>query len=134
MELKVRAFAEALNGFESLINHDLASLEGLDQVLLDGLANGKAQKFEYTVELCWKSIKAYLQHIEGIEAASPKQVVKAYYLSGHLVEDDYLLMIQAIDDRNRLSHIYDAETFNLIISRLPDYVALMRRVLGHLAR
>lgn len=129
MELKAKAFSEALAGFELLINHDLSALEGLDQVLLDGLANGKAQKFEYTLELCWKAIKAYLQQVEGIEAASPKQVVKAYFLSGHLGEDDYLLLIQAVDDRNRLSHIYDSETFDRIILRLGTYADLMRRVL-----
>ncbi|MBK6636169.1 MAG: nucleotidyltransferase substrate binding protein [Rhodocyclaceae bacterium] len=100
----------------------------LDERLIDGLDNGKAQKFEYTLELCWKAIKVALKEQEGIDEASPKKVVKAWYLAGHLSEDDYLALIAAIDDRNKLSHIYDPEAFATIVARLPTYAKLMQRV------
>jgi len=44
------------------------------------------------------------------------------------------LLLDAIEDRNRLSHIYDAETFNRILARLPDYAALFERIGAHLTK
>lgn len=129
MDVRVQAFAEALESFAYLCAVDMAALATqLDARLIDGLENGKAQKFEYTIELCWKAIKFALKEQEGIDEATPKKVVKAWYLAGHLSEDDYLALIAAIDDRNKLSHIYDAEEFVAIIARLPEYARLMQRV------
>lgn len=130
MDVRFRAFADALESFAYLVNVDMAALSAtLDPRLIDGLQNGKAQKFEYTLELCWKSIKAFLKQHEGIDEASPKKVVKAFYLAGHLPEDDYLELIQAIDDRNKLSHIYEKREFDLIVARLPRYAEIQRRAL-----
>ena len=129
MDVRRRSFAEALESFIYLTGVDMASLATqLDNRLIDGLENGKAQKFEYTLEFCWKAIKSALKQQEGIDEASPKKVVKAWYLAGHLSEDGYLALITAIDDRNKLSHIYDPEEFITIVARLPDYATLMQRV------
>ena len=43
-----------------------------------------------------------------------------------------MLLLEAVEDRNRLSHIYDAETFNSILARLPGYAALFERVSAQL--
>ena len=129
MDVRHKAFTEALESFSYLTEVDMAALATqLDERLIDGLDNGKAQKFEYTLELCWKAIKVALKEQEGIDEASPKKVVKAWYLAGHLSEDDYLALIAAIDDRNKLSHIYDPEAFATIVARLPTYAKLMQRV------
>lgn len=129
MDLKINSFSEALLSFDRLINHDPATIQTLDEVLLDGLENGKAQKFEYTLNLCWKAIKEFLKKREGVDEASPKKVVKAFFFVGHINEESYLQMIQAIDDRNLLSHIVDKETFKQVIQRLPAYVLLMKSTL-----
>jgi len=129
MDVRVQTFAEALDTFTYLVTVDMAALSAqLDSRLIDGLENGKAQKFEYTLELCWKAIKAALKQREGIDEASPKKVIKAFYLGGYLTEDDYLALIQAVDDRNKLSHIYEPEEFKAILARLPSYAGLMQRV------
>ncbi|WP_374341226.1 HI0074 family nucleotidyltransferase substrate-binding subunit [Azonexus sp.] len=129
MDVRLKAFTEALESLSYLTEVDMAALAAhLDKRLIDALDNGKAQKFEYTLELCWKAIKVALKEQEGIDEASPKKVVKAWYLAGHLPEDDYLALLAAIDDRNKLSHIYDAEEFMAIVARLPAYARLMQRV------
>ena len=129
MDVRYQAFDEALEAFSYLTSVDMNALATqLDPRLIDGLENGKAQKFEYTLELCWKTIKVALRDQEGIDEASPKKVVKAWYLAGHLPEGDYLGLISAIDDRNKLSHIYDPEEFRAIVARLPNHADLMRRV------
>ncbi len=75
-----------------------------------------------------KRSKPFSKKIDGIDEAAPKKIVKAYYVGGYTTEDDYLLLLDAIEDRNRLSHINDAETFNLVLARLPDYAALFERI------
>ena len=136
MDLRIAAFKEALDNFVYLARIDLAEIRQMlpDERLIDGFQNGRAQKFEYTTELCWKAIKAFLKEKDGIDEAAPKKVIKAYYVGGYITEDDYLLLLDAIEDRNRLSHIYDAETFNLILARLPGYAALFERISVHLMK
>lgn len=130
MDVRLAAFSEALDGFAYLTSLDMADLaRTLDSRIIDGLENGKAQKFEYTLELCWKAIKASLKEQEGIDEASPKKVIKAWYLAGKLTEDDYLGLIGAVDNRNKLSHVYDREEFMTIIAQLPKYAELMSRVI-----
>ena len=130
MDVRQQAFAEALESFSYLAAVDMATLANqLDKRLIDGLENGKAQKFEYTLELCWKAIKIALKDQEGIDESSPKKMVKGWYLAGKLTEDDYLALIVAIDDRNKLSHVYDPEEFMAIVARLPEYAKLMQRVI-----
>ena len=135
MDVRLDAFAEALNGFVYLTQLEMAQLGiKLDSRIIDGLENGKAQKFEYTLELCWKAIKAILKEQEGIDEASPKKVIKAYYLSGHLPEDDYLTLLEAVDDRNKLSHVYDQLEFMAITGRLPKYASVMQRILNEMRK
>lgn len=105
----------------------------LDPRLIDGLKNGIAQKFEYTLELCWKCIKDFLRKQEGIDEATPKKVVKAFYLAGYAKEDMYLALLQAIDDRNQLSHVYDESTFSAILGRIPEHTRYIHEVIALLA-
>ena len=78
MDVRAQTFAEALAAFTYLVNVDMNALaKTLDARLIDGLENGKAQKFEYTMELCWKAINAFLKQQDGIDEASPKKVIKA---------------------------------------------------------
>jgi len=57
MDLRIVAFKEALDSFVYLARIDLAEIRQMlpDERLVDGFQNGRAQKFEYTTELCWKA-------------------------------------------------------------------------------
>lgn len=126
MDVRLQALKEATASLHYLATIDFAALaQQLDPRLIDGIRNGLAQKFEYTLELCWKCIKDYLREKEGIDEASPKKVLKAYYLAGQLTEDAYIQLLSAIDDRNRLAHVYDEPTFNAILARIPSYSTLL---------
>jgi nucleotidyltransferase substrate binding protein (TIGR01987 family) len=75
-------------------------------VLNDLEKEGTVQRFEYTVELAWKSLKDYLE-FSGVELASvtPKSVMKAAFAAR--VITDGQLWIDMIDHRNLLSRKYD---------------------------
>jgi nucleotidyltransferase substrate binding protein (TIGR01987 family) len=64
------------------------------------------QRFEFSFELFWKTLRVMLQQ-EGIEAASPRQVIKEAYAVGWLDnEEAWLTMLEA---RNLSAHVYNEE-------------------------
>lgn len=129
MEIKLNEFKNAIEGFSYLVGVDLKSMENvLDKRLIDGIENGMIQKFEYSIELCWKLIKRFLKQEDGIDAKTPKQSVKEFYLAGYIDEDNYLKLIDMIDDRNSLSHIYNEDEFRKIIKRFPKYVKVFEKI------
>jgi nucleotidyltransferase substrate binding protein (TIGR01987 family) len=71
--------------------------------------NGIVQRFEFTIELCWITLKDYLE-AEGFQfKPTPKETIRQAFKSG-LIEDAQLL-IDALDIRNELSHDYSGEKF-----------------------
>lgn len=130
MDVKLTALKQASASLAYLVSVDMDALASqLDARLIDGLRNGVAQKFEYTLELCWKCIKDFLKLQEGIDEATPKKTIKAFHIAGYVIEDDYLTLLRAIDDRNLLRHNYDEATFAGILSRIPNYANLIERVI-----
>jgi len=77
MDVRIKAFQEATDTFTYLAGLDLAALKQKlgDERLLDGMQNGRAQKFAYTTELCWKAIKFFLKEKEGVDEAAPKKII-----------------------------------------------------------
>ncbi len=129
MELKLKVFKEVLNSFSYLVNVNYDSLQSiLDPRLIDGLENGLIQKFEIVTEQSWKLTKVFLLKQEGIDAKTPKQTVKECYNAGYLSEDDYLLWIQVLNDRNTLSHRYNEEAYQQSLGRMLDYANFFDRL------
>lgn len=118
MDAKLKSLKQAIAGALEL-NNTIASGKIRDEVAIDGMKNGLAQKFEYSVELCWKALKAFLLDNDAIDARSPKKVVKEFYLIGYVDDEIYRELIKALDYRNKLSHIYDEETFETVINEIP---------------
>src|SRR5271166_1440118 len=82
---------------------DIAGLSMLEK-------EGVIQRFEYTLELGWKTIKDYLE-AGGLVIApvTPRQVVKEAFAAKVL--PDGQVWIDMIDSRNLLSHTYDTGVF-----------------------
>ena len=96
-----RAFLLLREGMERLANG------GLDDLAREGLI----QRFEFTFELSWKTLKDYLEH-EGVilEQATPRATIKAAF-SSRLIPDGGA-WIEMLEHRNLLSHTYDEKRFN----------------------
>ncbi|MCG8541463.1 MAG: nucleotidyltransferase substrate binding protein [Clostridia bacterium] len=109
----------------------LAKLKELqDKKTLDSdiFRDALIQRFEFTFELIWKLLKAYLEE-EGIQNInSPKSVLKAAY-ANHLINEESI-WIDMLKDRNLTSHIYTEKTA-IEISRkiIDDYIPLFKRLL-----
>ncbi len=72
---------------------------------------GMIQRFEYVFELAWKTLKDYLDY-EGrtFSPVTPRSVIKEAFAAQIL--SDGQVWIDMLDQRNLLSHTYDAKTFD----------------------
>ena len=80
----------------------IAALQAALSVPEDDLVrDGTIQRFEFTVELAWKTAK----RIMGTQTSAPKQVIREMARNG-LIED-VMFWLDAIDHRNLSSHTYN---------------------------
>lgn len=76
----------------------------VDDIVLDATI----QRFEFTYELSWKLMKAYLEYNGHNEANSPRAAIRASFKITLLKDGD--IWIKMLGDRNRTSHAYDEDT------------------------
>lgn len=74
--------------------------EAIAQPKNDFLRDSTIQRFEFCVELAWKTSKK----IMGTSTSAPKEVVREMAQSGYI--QDVQLWLRAIDMRNLSSHTY----------------------------
>jgi nucleotidyltransferase substrate binding protein (TIGR01987 family) len=79
--------------------------------------DGVIQRFEFTVELLWKTLKISLSY-KGEECRSPRDCVKMAYRMGILEDDE--IVLDMIEDRNKSSHIYDEQVAEEIFLRIKE--------------
>jgi nucleotidyltransferase substrate binding protein (TIGR01987 family) len=78
---------------------------------------GVIQRFEYSFELAWKTIKDYLE--EGglvISPVTPRQVLKDAFAAK--VITDGQVWINMLDNRNLLSHTYNLAVFEKAVDAI----------------
>ena len=83
--------------------------------------DGVIQRFEFTAELLWKTLKIVLEY-NKIECEGPRSCVKKAFKYGYIEEDDLILDI--LEDRNKSSHIYDEKTSEEIFQRIKNIYLL----------
>lgn len=76
----------------------------VDDIVLDATI----QRFEFTYELSWKLMKAYLEYNGRNEANSPRSAIREAFKINLLSDGD--VWIKMLGDRNRTSHTYDEDT------------------------
>lgn len=87
------------------------------------------QRFEFTFELSWKAMKAYLEE-QGIIVYAPRDSIKGAFQAG-LIEDDSV-WLEMIELRNLTSHTYNESTAEEIYSALPDTLESFQKLLHSL--
>ncbi|SMB85817.1 nucleotidyltransferase substrate binding protein, HI0074 family [Desulfonispora thiosulfatigenes DSM 11270] len=102
-------FQKAYNQFNSAI----ADFENLSTLEKEGLI----QRFEYTFELAWKTLKDYLES-EGVPANFPREVIKAAF-HYELIQNGAVWM-DMLEKRNLMAHTYNEARFNLAIEKIKD--------------
>ena len=85
------------------------------------------QRFEFTFEAVWKAAQTYLLQVEGIDAASPKGVIRACREVGLLDDIEATQALQMADDLNLTVHTYNEQLAAQILERIMAYRFLLEK-------
>lgn len=81
--------------------------------------DGVIQRFEFTFELAWKSLRAYMEDQgASVDAMFSKQVFKAAY-AAELI-DDPQVWLDMLNSRNITSHVYDDTQAAQVVEAIRD--------------
>ena len=116
-----RAFMLLQEAFEK----DAAAMSDLEK-------EGVVQRFEYTFELAWKTLKDYLDY-SGVtyDQITPRAVIKQAF-AARIIKDGQA-WIDMLEQRNLMSHTYDSQIFqNVFTSISQHYLIALEQVFGWL--
>ena len=117
LEERLELATKALAAFEEILSQSFSLI----------VRDAAIQRFEFTVEACWKLAQLYLYRKDGLELNSPKAVARGFFQVSLLSEEETSLLLQMIDDRNLTAHTYNEELANTIFQRLPTYLNLLQK-------
>ncbi|HHJ52493.1 MAG TPA: nucleotidyltransferase [Caldithrix abyssi] len=87
------------------------------------------QRFEFTFELAWKSLRDFLRQAHGVVCNSPKQCFREGFSLGLFDQETTELLLKMVDDRNETTHTYDENRITEIFKRIKtEYYAQLRKI------
>ena len=107
---RFESFGKAFGLLREALDLGLENLSMLER-------EGAMQRFEFTFELAWKTMKDFLE-ASGVplKETTPRNVIKAAF-AAKLVEDGQL-WIDMMLRRNEMSHQYDGKKFEGVLSEV----------------
>lgn len=125
---RFRNFSRAYSLLREAAEDDPKNLSDLER-------EGLVQRFEYTFELAWKTMKDRLDY-DGMKVEprpTPRNVIRTAFETGMI--DDGQAWIDMLTDRNAMSHEYDLEAFEAVAARVHRrYLGLFEELVMLLAR
>lgn len=83
------------------------------------IREGVIQRFEYTFELAWKTLKDYLVARKvTMPRTGPADVIRAAFAAGYITDGE--IWMEALDARDEVSHVYRQQAFDRVIDALRD--------------
>lgn len=123
-----------MNKFEEIIRQFEQTLIRLEEVMAqpqnDFMRDSAIQRFEFTLDLAWKTIQIYLKEVHGIDCNSPKQCFREAFRVNLIEYED--TWIDLVDKRNETVHTYKQEIAEKVYNALPKAVSLFRQLLNKL--
>ena len=100
--------------------------EAVAQPESDLIRDAVIQRFEFTFELVWKSLKLYLER-QGLDCGGPRSTLKKAFTEGLINSPDEAdVWLRVLEDRNLTSHAYDEALASRIYQHVvQEYVALL---------
>jgi len=97
----------------------------------DVVRDSAIQRFEFTYELSWKTLKAYLEEKGLKELYAPKEVIRSAFQAGLISNDTTWL--DMVETRNETSHIYNEDMAEKVYNKLSAYLPLIEKLLQKLS-
>jgi len=109
-----RAYFSLIESIEAFEN-DLENLFIRDSVI---------QRYEYSFELAWKTLKDYLEEEGFVDISSPRKVIREALKAGYITDPAWL---KALEDRNKTTHAYNEEMAQEVTKEIMEqYFFLLR--------
>ncbi|MCD5407349.1 MAG: nucleotidyltransferase substrate binding protein [Desulfotomaculum sp.] len=122
-DLQLKNFKKATEKFKIALQYD--------PVAMDIALDATIQRFEFTFELAWKSIKLVAKII-GHQCKSPKGCLQLAYKMGWIKsEEQWLKLLEA---RNLTTHTYSNETAMEVYAIIKENAAAFDELLKELAK
>jgi nucleotidyltransferase substrate binding protein (TIGR01987 family) len=96
--------------------------------MVDLIRNGILQKFEYTVELLWKTLHNIFKE-DGLDLQTPKAVLRHRFTQVDLSDEEKENILMMVDHRNQIAHEYKDFIMKEIYPRISYYHQLMLKIL-----
>ena len=103
---------------EPLLNAASSFRQALTQVDSDLTRDGAIQRFEYTFELCWKTMKRLLR-AKGSSVNHPKDVFREAAAEGWIKDPE--LWFKFLENRNKTVHIYKNDVAEAVYANLDGF-------------
>jgi len=126
LEKRKKDFEKALNRLEEAYKKAVKNKNTEDYPFF---RDSTIQRFEFTTEILWKTLKEFLKEKEGIECKSPKGCIREFFSSGYLTPNETSLLLEMIDSRNKTSHTYHEEIAEEIFFSIKGYIPVMKKIL-----
>jgi len=121
---------EQLSKYSALVSDFEQALKRLEEVLAmekNAVVRDSAiQRFEFTLDLGWKTVKAFLEEQKGVLCRSPKDCFRQAFVQGLIEYDDFWMAM--VDLRNETAHIYKEETADAVYQQLPQSLEKFRQL------
>lgn len=124
MDETLKYKSEEFNKALKTLEESLAGNFRADKMIRDAAV----KRFEYSAELCWKTIKVFLEIKFGEVLMSPKECFRALRKYELLSDAETEQLLKMVDDRNLAAHTYNEKFVDELSGRLADYYAVMRKV------
>jgi len=92
------------------------AIEEFDATNSKTVRDGVIQRFEFTTDLAWKSLREYLTNQGFEQQNSPKAVMQEAFTANYISDEE--AWINILNDRNLTTHIYDDATAEEIYNRI----------------
>lgn len=109
-------FQTKLNNYQNALARLRESIEESKTSESLTVRDGVIQRFEFTTELAWKTIREYLLIHEVSDINTPKNVMSAAFRADIITDEQGWIAI--LRDRNSTSHIYDEADADRIYQKI----------------
>lgn len=120
-ELNITPLLRAQKTFEEALKTAHSDLE----------RDGAIQRFEYTYELAWKTLKRIL-HFKGIDVNNPRDIFRE--AARQKLIDDPKIWFTFIKQRNLTSHTYNQDCAEEIFDNLPKFEKELAKIIETIKR
>ena len=103
--------------FQNFLKAFTLMKEAIDafDTLSDLEKEGLVQRFEYTFELAWKTLKDFLE-AKGVELSFPRDVIKEGFSTQIIANGE--VWIEMLDNRNLTAHTYEEKIFKEVLQNI----------------